>query len=61
MQESFSNKKKDSGLPFEIKRTDVVKLLKDAWNVGLSRVYTNKKVVLQGRSATKLQRRPGEP
>jgi hypothetical protein len=38
--------KKESGLPFEINKMDVVKLVREAWKVGFSRVETNWKAVL---------------
>ena len=39
--------KNDNGLPFEINKTDVVKLVKEAWSVSFARVETNQKAVLE--------------
>ena len=39
-------KKNESGSPFEINKTDVVKLVKNAWKVSFARVETNRKAVL---------------
>jgi hypothetical protein len=39
--------KNDAGLPFEINKTDVVKLVKEAWEVSFARVNTNRKAVLE--------------
>jgi hypothetical protein len=38
--------KNESGLPFEINKIDIVKLVKDAWRVSFARVETNRKAVL---------------
>jgi hypothetical protein len=38
--------KNESGLPFEINKTDVVRLVKNAWKVSFARVETNQKAVL---------------
>jgi hypothetical protein len=39
--------KNDNGLPFEINKTDVVKLVKEAWSVSFAQVETNQKAVLE--------------
>jgi hypothetical protein len=46
-KQSLVTAKNDSGLPFEINKTDVVKLVKEAWNASFSRVETNQKAVLE--------------
>jgi hypothetical protein len=38
--------KNDANLPYEINKTDVVKLIKDSWKDSFARVETNKKAVL---------------
>ncbi len=38
--------KNDANLPYEINKTDVVKLVKDSWKDSFARVETNKKAVL---------------
>ena len=45
--------KNDNGLPFEINKTDVVKLVKEAWSVSFDRVETNQKAVLERGSGPK--------
>ncbi len=39
--------KYDLGLPFEINKTDVVKLVKECWIISFAQVHTNCKAVLQ--------------
>jgi hypothetical protein len=38
--------KNDANLPYEINKTDVVKLVKDAWQVSFTRGETNRKAVM---------------
>ena len=38
--------KNDANLPYEINKTDVVKLVKDAWQVSFARVETNRKAAM---------------
>jgi hypothetical protein len=38
--------KNDANLPYEINKTDVVKLVKDSWKDSFARVETNKKAIL---------------
>jgi hypothetical protein len=45
-KQALVTKKNESGLPFEINKTDVVKLVKNAWKVSFARVETNQKAVL---------------
>jgi hypothetical protein len=45
-KQALVTQKNDNGLPFQINRTDIVKLVKDAWNVSFARVHTNQKAVL---------------
>ena len=45
-KQALVTKKSEHALPFEINKTDVVKLVKDAWNVSFARVETNRKAVL---------------
>jgi hypothetical protein len=45
--------KNDNGLPFEINKTDVVKLVKEAWSDSFDRVETNQKAVLERGSGPK--------
>jgi hypothetical protein len=46
-KQALVTKKNDHGLPYEINKTDVVKLVKDAWRVSFARPETNRKAVLQ--------------
>jgi hypothetical protein len=39
--------KNEQGLPYEINKSDVVKLVKEAWHVSFAREETNRKAVLQ--------------
>jgi len=45
-KQALVTKKSDCGLPFEINKTDIVKLVKDSWKVGFGRVEQNQKAVL---------------
>jgi hypothetical protein len=45
-KQALVTKKSEHALPFEINKTDVVKLVKNAWNVSFARVETNRKAVL---------------
>jgi hypothetical protein len=45
-KQALVTKKNDCALPFEINRSDIVKLVKDSWNLSFARVNTNKKAVL---------------
>jgi hypothetical protein len=46
-KQSLVTEKNDAGLPFEINKTDVVKLVKEAWNASFAKVESNKKAVLE--------------
>jgi hypothetical protein len=46
-KQSLVSEKNDAGLPFEINKTDVVKLVKEAWNASFAKVESNKKTVLE--------------
>ena len=45
-KQALVTKKSEHALPFEINKTNIVKLVKDAWNVSFARVETNRKAVL---------------
>jgi len=47
LKQKLVTQKNDHNLPYEINKTDVVKLVKDAWAVSFARVNTNKKAVMQ--------------
>jgi hypothetical protein len=40
-KQALVTKISDSGLPFEISKTDIVKLVKDSWKVTFARVQQN--------------------
>jgi hypothetical protein len=45
-KQALVTKKNDHGLPYEINKTDVVKLVKDSWKVSFAHTQTNIKAVL---------------
>jgi hypothetical protein len=45
-KEALVKKKDDNGLPFEINKVDVVKLVKDSWARSFAKVETNRRAVL---------------
>jgi hypothetical protein len=47
LKQELVTKKNDHNLPFEINKTDVIKLVKDAWAASFAKVNTNKKAVMQ--------------
>jgi hypothetical protein len=46
-KEVLVTKKNEHGLPYEINKSDVVKLVKEAWHVSFAHEETNQKAVLQ--------------
>ena len=50
-KKALVTKKNEHGLPYEINKTDVVTLVKDAWKVSFARTQTNKKALLNMGSA----------